>query len=305
MKILVTGASGFIGSHMAESLANDGHEVVGCARTDCRLAGVEPRTVNLLDYGAVQSLLSSVRPDAVVHCAGCANVSKSVEDPVGDFQGNVTATQNLLFSLNGVGLTATRVLFLSSAGVYGNPVALPITEGAGLAPLSPYALHKGMSELACRFMAKNHEMDVRVARIFSAYGPGLRKQLFWDMFKKVRDLGRLPMWGTGRETRDYIYIDDLVAALKLVLFDEGSASKVFNVGNGVEVSIAEAARCFVSAMGIDESLIEFNGAEREGDPINWRADVTRLKGLGYAPTVSIEDGVARYVDWALKECEGK
>lgn len=305
MKILVTGASGFIGSHMAEGLANDGHEVVGCARAGCEFAGVEPRTVNLLDYGAVQSLLSSVRPDAVVHCAGCANVSKSVEDPVGDFQGNVTATQNLLFSLNGLGLNSTRVLFLSSAGVYGNPDTLPITEEAKLAPLSPYALHKGMTELTCRFMANNHGMDVRIARIFSAYGPGLRKQLFWDMFKKARDLGRLPMWGTGRETRDYIYIDDLVAALKLVLFDEGSASKVFNVANGVEVSIAEAARCFASAMGIDESLIEFNGADREGDPINWRADVTRLEGLGYAPTVSIKDGVARYVDWALKESEGK
>lgn len=305
MRILVTGASGFIGSHIAKSLADDGHDVVGCARTGCGIVGVESRSVDLIDYGAVQSLLSCVRPDAVVYCAGCANVSKSVEDPVGDFQGNVTATQNFLFSLNGLGLTATRVLFLSSAGVYGNPAVLPIAEKAGLAPLSPYALHKGMSELACRFMVNNHGMDVRVARIFSAYGPGLRKQLFWDMFKKARDLGRLPMWGTGLETRDYIYIDDLVAALKLILFDEGSVSTVFNVANGIEVSIAEAAYCFASAMGIDESLIEFNGAEREGDPINWRADVTRLEGLGYAPTVSIEDGVARYVDWALKECDGK
>lgn len=305
MRILVTGASGFIGSHMAKSLADDGYEVVGCARIDCEIPGVEPRSINLLDYGAVQSLLSSVRPDAVVHCAGCANVGKSVEDPVGDFQGNVTATQNLLFSLNGLGLNSTRVLFLSSAGVYGNPVTLPITEETKLAPLSPYALHKGMSELACRFMANNHGMDVRVARVFSAYGPGLKKQLFWDMFKKARNLGRLPMWGTGRETRDYIYIDDLVAALKLVLFDEKSASSVFNVANGIEVSIAEAARCFASAMGIEESLIEFNGAEREGDPINWRADVTRLEELGYMPTVSIEDGVTRYVDWALKECDGK
>ncbi len=305
MRILVTGASGFIGSHMAKGLANDGHEVMGCARTGCGIAGVELRSVNLLDYGAVQGLLSSVRPDAVVHCAGCANVGKSVEDPVGDFQGNVTATQNLLFSLNGLGLNSTRVLFLSSAGVYGNPAALPITEEAELAPLSPYALHKGMSELACRFMVDNHGMDVRVARIFSAYGPGLRKQLFWDMFKKAKTLGRLPMWGTGRETRDYIYIDDLVAALKLVLFDENSPSKVFNVANGVEVSIADAARCFASAMGIDESLIEFNGAEREGDPINWRANVSRLEGLGYAPTVSIEDGVDRYVEWALEECDEK
>lgn len=305
MRILVTGASGFIGSHMAKSLADDGCEVVGCARIDCEIPGVELRSINLLDYGAVQSLLSSVRPDAVVHCAGCANVGKSVEDPVGDFQGNVTATQNLLFSLNGLGLNSTRVLFLSSAGVYGNPAALPITEEAALAPLSPYALHKGMSELACRFMANNHGMDVRVARVFSAYGPGLKKQLFWDMFKKARNLGRLPMWGTGRETRDYIYIDDLVAALKLVLFDDESASSVFNVANGIEVSIAEAARCFASAMGIEESLIVFNGAEREGDPINWRADVTRLEELGYMPTVSIEDGVTRYVDWALKECDGK
>lgn len=305
MRILVTGASGFIGSHMAKSLADDGHEVVGCIRTGYGFAGTESQVVDLLDYGAVQGLLSSVRPDAVVHCAGCANVGKSVEDPVGDYQGNVTATQNLLFSLNGLGFASTRVLFLSSAGVYGNPAALPITEETDLAPLSPYALHKGMSEFACRFMANNHGMDVRVARIFSAYGPGLRKQLFWDMFKKARTLGRLPMWGTGRETRDYIYIDDLVTALKLVLFDEGSVSTVFNVANGIEVSIAEAARCFASAMGIDESLIEFNGAEREGDPINWRADVTKLEGLGYVPSVSIEDGVARYVDWALKECVEK
>lgn len=300
MRILVTGVSGFIGSHMARSLAADGHDVIGCSR-DADCCGAMGLAIDLCDFDALKEVLRQVRPELVVHCAGCANVSESVRDPRTDYQGNVEATQNLLYALDALDMASTRVLFLSSAGVYGNPESLPIPESAKMRPLSPYALHKSMSELACAYLNANHGFDVRVTRIFSAYGPGLRKQLFWDMACKLRETGRLDMWGTGNETRDYIYIDDLVEALKLVALDNRAYQGVFNVANGVETRIEDAARMFALAAGVDESVISFNGVEREGDPLYWRADVSRLRELGYRPSVPIDEGIRRYVEWAREE----
>lgn len=302
LKVLVTGSSGFIGSRIATYFSKKGDTVLGWDMRECR-STYTTHAVNMLDPEKIAEELALFRPDVVIHCAGAADVSKSVKDPETDYEHNVSLTHHLLFGLHHAGLDSVRFVFLSSAGVYGNPGRLPISENACLNPLSPYAVHKVMCEELCRYFARNYGTDVRIARVFSAYGAGLKKQLLWDMYRNTEKTGQLCLFGTGDESRDYIHVDDLVQAISL-LTDVPVCPRVVNVANGEEVTIRSVARLFAQSVEMDETNIRFNGVTREGDPLNWRADIQRLTELGYRKTVDMETGIKEYIRWARAE-EGK
>lgn len=295
-KILVTGATGFLGSHIFEKFNENGYVVQGWDIVTNVSILKDIRWVDMNSKDAICAALAEFEPDIVIHCAGAADVGKSVQNPENDFAGNVALTHNLLFAIHKLNMDKVKFVFLSSAGVYGNPESLPIVEDMELNPLSPYALHKVMCEDVCRYFAKNYGMCVKIARIFSAYGKGLKKQIFWDMYNKAIATDRLDMFGTGNESRDYIHVKDVCQAIFLIATKD-SDEIVYNVANGEEVTIAEAARCF--AVNADMSLdkIKFNGQGREGDPVNWRADITKLKALGYEKTVDMSQGLAEYIEW--------
>lgn len=299
-KVLVTGAGGFIGAKILWLFKNKGYKVCGWDRNRAEnVCGLD-----MLDASAVMEGLQQTAPDIIVHAAGSADVGRSVKEPEMDFSGNVTITHNLLFGIHKLHMEHTRVVYLSSAGVYGNPVCLPITEDMPVNPLSPYALHKVMCEDLCRYFQKNYGMNVKVARIFSAYGAGLRKQIFWDMYKKTVDTGKLEMFGTGRESRDYIHVDDVAQALYLLATTE-SENVIFNVANGEEVTIRQATEIFAKCAGVATEKISFNGVIREGDPLNWRADISRIRKLGYTKTVNMAIGLNNYWSWCINDRSGK
>jgi len=299
MRVLITGSSGFIGNRTARYFCANGHEVIGWDRINIE-AEYETVNVDLMNPEEIRSALKLFLPEAIIHCAGSADVGKSVVDPYMDFDGNVAITHNILFALHETGLKDTRFVFLSSAGVYGNPRSLPVTEDAPLNPMSPYAIHKVMCEELCRYFIDNYDMDVKIARIFSAYGAGLRKQIFWDMYQKYRKTGRLDMFGTGNETRDYIHVDDVVPALYLLAATR-SSEVVFNVASGVETTIREATEMFAGIVGVPLENVAFNGMIREGDPLNWRADISKISALGYKPEIGMLDGLRGYVDWVNEQ----
>lgn len=299
-KILITGARGFIGSKLTEMFCDNGDIVEGWDLISGDCGNVTVKKVDMGREDDVFSHLKAFCPDIVIHCAGSADVGRSVEYPEMDYHGNVTLTHHLLFGLHKLGLLNTRFVFLSSAAVYGNPVALPITEDMKCNPLSPYALHKVMCEDICEYFSKNYGMDVKVARIFSAYGRGLKKQIFWDMYNKSQKTGRLDMFGTGKESRDYIHVDDVIQALYLLATTK-SDGMLFNVANGEEVSIQSATEHFADCAGIGRDSIAFNGVVREGDPLNWRADISRVKALGYRKSVMMEEGLKDYYTWVREQ----
>ena len=291
-RVLITGAAGFIGSKLLELFIARGYVVFGWDRINAE----KFENIDMLDETAIIAALECARPDIVVHCAGLADVGKSVQYPETDYAGNVTITHNLLFALHRLNMNSIRVVFLSSAGVYGNPISLPITEDMAVNPLSPYALHKVMCEDMCRYFKYNYNMDIKVARVFSAYGAGLRKQIFWDMHVKAEKTGKLQMFGTGNESRDYIHVDDVIQSL-YILATANTDDMFFNVANGEEITIKQATQWFAECAGIDVDKIEFNGHVREGDPINWRADITRIRKLGYKKHIDMRIGLQQYVDW--------
>lgn len=295
-RILITGAGGFIGRNSIKFFREQGYDVYGIDQFAGEYYGTKIESVDLLeaDFG---TCLEEIRPDVILHCAGCADVGKSIINPYADFQGNTVVLHKMLFSMKEHGFGDVRFIFLSSAAVYGQPKALPISEASALSPMSPYALHKKMGEDICLYFNANYHFNIKIARIFSAFGPGLCKQIFWDMKNKVENTGCLDMWGTGEESRDYIYITDIMQALFLLAKDETDKEDIYNIANGQEITIRCAAEVFAKARGLSTDIIQFNGKVREGDPLNWRADISRLKNIGYTQHVSFESGIDEYVLW--------
>lgn len=301
MRILITGHTGFIGSHLTEAYKKNGQEVFGWGRDGVYIDGQGYIQANLMDLSDVGKILRYCPPDLILHCAGSADVNGSIQDPVQDLKSNYITTHNLLFAMREAHMLNSRFILMSSAAVYGNPVSLPVTEKQEINPLSPYALHKKAAEDTCIYMHKNHGYDVKILRIFSAYGPGLKKQIFWDMYQKVTQTGRLDLWGSGNESRDYIYIDDLIQAIMLVSEKAPYDEILYNVANGDEIKIKEAAMTFARNMGFGKEKIRFVGKQREGDPLNWKGDISKLSSLGYERKVAFEEGIRHYIGWAKQD----
>jgi UDP-glucose 4-epimerase len=243
-------------------------------------------------------ILKHTRPDILVHCAGNANVGLSIQDPLMDLNGSYVLLTKLFHALESVQVLP-RVLFLSSAAVYGNPESLPIREDAKRQPVSPYGLHKAACEDLCEYATRVQGLDCRVLRIFSAYGAGLRKQILWDLCGKLSRSGEVTLFGTGEETRDFVNVHDIVRAAELVL--KAGEPGIFNVASGRETRIADLVAVLLKTAGEDPTRARFNGQKKEGDPLNWRADISRIAGLGFSASVDLEAGVWEYWDWFRQE----
>lgn len=295
-KVMITGVNGFIGSHMAQKCLQSGYEVLGVDMQAVPSVGhLKYYQLNLYEDG-MDDILMQYKPFALIHCAGMADVNYSVKHPDSDFASNVVISRKILYSLKNAS-PETVFVFLSSAGVYGNPEQNPITEEHARNPISPYALHKALVEDICQYFVKQSDMDIKILRIFSAYGSGLKKQIFWDMGQKIAASGRLEMFGTGEETRDFIHIADLVNAILLVLNAPREEKIVYNIANGQEIRIREVAERFCEGCGKNKDIIVFNNQKREGNPLNWCADISRLIKLGYKQEIGITEGIREYIGW--------
>lgn len=248
------------------------------------------------------TLLRETQPTALVHCAGRASVALSIEDPAADFRANTVLTFELLDLLRRE-TPQCKFLLLSSAAVYGNPETLPIAEDHRVAPLSPYGYHKHQAELLVQEFARMYGVRALAVRIFSAYGPGLRRQVVWDICERLLTTGTLHLSGTGTESRDFIHPADVASGLELLARRAPAEGEVYNLASGRETSVAELAGLVASALAVPVSPT-FSGSARPGDPRNWRADITKLRALGFNPALSLEDGLAQCAAWARAELTG-
>lgn len=293
MKILIIGSKGFIGSHCVDYFSKE-HEVWGC---DVVLDYNSSRYISIdsVDSDFLE-IFQNHRFDVCINCSGAANVPFSLEKPFNDFKLNAL---NVFKLLEAIRLHAPNCKFItmSSAAVYGNPGALPIKECQTIKPVSPYGYHKLMAEIICEEYSRFWNIQTCCLRIFSAYGPGLKKQLFWDLYHKILNDDYPTLWGTGRESRDFIYISDIVRIIELAIRYSSFNGEVVNVANGRQIKISEVAETVRRVSGT-EKVIRFNGVERKGDPINWEADISIINSWGYKPSVDLETGINHYLRWA-------
>ncbi len=304
-KMVITGVNGFIGRSAKEYFEKE-YEITGIDLAESYCG--EKNAGGVFTYyqcnmsqnpAELANIFTGSQPDVILHCAGSANVGASVVNPMADLDGNLHSLYQLLLALKSFE-KRPKLIFFSSAAVYGNPKQLPVRETDALAPISPYGVHKLMCEELCRYYNRVHGYRTRAIRIFSAYGSGLRKQLLWDIYQKYQNTGEIRLFGTGDETRDFIHVSDIMRAIELILAYDGG-EEVFNVANGEEVSIRELAELYAAELGEDAGIVTFSGETKVGDPQNWRADISLLKKTGYQKQTELKSGIADYVNWVKKE----
>ena len=303
--VLITGVSGFLGRALARHFAGRRYEVWGVDRMPAENAPLaDLRRFEQIGLPAprMTQLLADWRPDTLIHCAGRASVPLAMQDPRADFDDGPVLTFDLLEALRQA-IPECAFLLLSSAAVYGNPSLLPVTENAAIQPVSSYGYHKWLSETLCTEFSTVYGLRTASARVFSAYGSGLRRQVMWDIVHKALTHHEVRLQGSGQESRDFIHTQDIARGLEVILANAPARGEAYNLASGRETSIADLARLILHELD-DPSPVTFSGELPPGTPRNWWADIHRICELGFQPQVALEVGVAGFVAWCQKEIEG-
>lgn len=296
-RAIVTGAFGFIGKNASRYLAASGWEVVGLGHGTW--SRQEWETWGLVEWHNCDITLNSLcsyadNPDLIVHCAGSGSVNFSMTHPMQDYQRTVETTVNILEFMR-LHAQNSRLVYTSSAAVYGNSVVLPIPESAVLKPISPYGVHKVISEQICKSFAHHFGINVAIVRLFSVYGRGLRKQLLWDACNKIIN-GDLNFFGTGNEIRDWLHINDVAALLLCAGAYASPDCPIINGATGNGTSVRDIICETLKSFGVTKEP-QFSDVPRPGDPTGYIGDVTLAMQWGWNPTIHWKEGVQDYIQW--------
>lgn len=309
MRVFITGVAGFIGSWTAQALLARGNEVVGIDNFDPYYdrALKERNLAELRAQGRfafaeadirsaeARELLIHCRPDVVLHLAARAGVRASLEDPVTTTDVNM---RGLAMMLDGARAAGTpHFVFASSSSVYGEREQGPFRESDRVDhPVSPYAATKKAGELVCHTFAHAFGMSMVALRFFTVYGPRQRPEMAIAAFTRAILAGTpVTVLGDGTARRDFTYVDDIVDGIVRAI-DRPGGFRVYNLGRGETVTVMETIRMLEEALG-KKAVLEFGPVSR-GDVSLTSADIARARHeLGYAPRVSLREGVVRYATW--------
>ncbi|MEB7435179.1 NAD-dependent epimerase/dehydratase family protein [Staphylococcus pasteuri] len=306
-KALITGGAGFIGSHMAYKCIQNNIEVhIIDNLSTGRLENIPfiqkdrfyHEDINNLKF--VSDLIKKEKFDYVIHFAAMASVVETVEQPQQSNQVNIDATLNILESLRLNHPNVKKFLFASSAAVYGQLEGLPKAIDSRIDPKSPYAIQKYTGESYAKVYNQLYQLPTVSLRFFNVYGP--RQNPYSDysgvlsiLNQKFIKKDTFTFYGDGLQTRDFIYIDDLVEACWLVLHDDEINGKVFNLGTGQQTTLKQIVNIFEENFNYTIPYTYKN--ERAGDIKHSFADITPLQNIGFKPKYSIEKGIKAYLDY--------
>jgi UDP-glucose 4-epimerase len=302
-RALVTGGAGFIGSHVVEELVARGAEVTVADNMSTGQMGnldsvadrIRLETCDI-SRDELEPLLTAGGFDTIIHTAGNAHIQASIDNPLADLTGNIVSTERLLEAVRRAS-PGSYVVNLSSAAVYGEGSGVPINEAEPTRPVSPCGVSKLAAELYVTLYASLFGLRTCSLRLFSVFGPRLRKQMIWDFLNKLAaDPAELVIIGDGGERRDLNHVKNVVAAIMLVLERAPMTGDVFNVASRKTVSVDEVARSLSEAMGI-KPVFRHTGEVLAGNVRGWQADTSRIEALGYIPAINYRDGLADTVAW--------
>jgi UDP-glucuronate 4-epimerase len=314
MRVLVTGAAGFIGSHLVDRLLARGDSVVGVDNFDPFYSPGEKRAnltralasgrfalkeADIADAAAIGAVLRGEPIDVIVHAAAKAGVRPSILDPVGYVRANVLGTQAVLAQAGVCGIH--RIVFASSSSVYGDSSAVPFNENApAVQPISPYAATKRAGELLCYAHQLLHGGSMLCLRFFTVYGPRQRPDLAIRKFATLMTAGKpIPLFGDGSTERDYTWIDDIIDGV-IGALDRSSRVKeefeIINLGGSITTSLSRLVELLGKALGITPVIEHLS--PQPGDVGRTWADISKAQRLlGYHPSTGIEEGLHKFTSW--------
>lgn len=299
---LVTGGAGFIGSHIVDRLKRRGDDVRVADDFSSGLrenvpAGVAVVEGDLADPAVAVKAVAGC--DFVIHQAAIPSVPRSVKDPVRSHRANVEGTLNVLVAARDAGVK--RLVFAGSSSVYGDAPVLPKREDMRPSPLSPYALQKLIGEQYCQLFSRLYGLETVVTRYFNVFGPrqqpGSPYSGVISLFVEALAAGRGPaIHGDGKQTRDFTYVDDVVAGVLKCCEAPGVSGEVMNVAAGGRISLLELLRTL--QVILKTNVTPTFGPPREGDVRDSQADIGKArKLLGFAPSVPFDEGLRQTVAW--------
>jgi len=306
-RVLVAGGAGFIGSHIADRLIEEDVEVTvldnlyagrpenleNCSRSrKFRFVRGDVRR-----FSVVKRLVKDV--DAVFNDAAVVSVPRSLEEPLLANEVNVGGTLNLLKASVDSGVK--RYVQASSASVYGNTETLPVSESLAVNPLSPYAVAELAAENYARVFCRAYGLETVCLRYFNVYGPRQTFSAYSGaitiFLNKLSDGGRPLIFGDGEQTRDFVYVEDVVEANMLALNSAKAVGEAINIGTGVPNTINELVQRLQEKLG-KQRLKPIYKSSRQGDVRNSYASIEKAKRmLGYRPKFSLEEGINKLVEW--------
>ena len=294
----ITGANGFIGIHLAKAFENQKKVLKFYKPGSISIEKIASKFSFPLDKRGIESAINMHGyPDTVYHLAGAPTVGQSFQKPHEDFVSNVHTTEMLCHALSD---SNAHIIFSSSAAVYGDGYDLGINVNDELSPKSPYGYNKIICEEIIKSYVEFFGLSATILRLFSIYGPGLRKQLLFDCCTKLHNSSKvdpLVLGGTGMELRDWLEISDVIIAMKNIECLGQGNIKIYNLGSGSPIKIEEIAFKILSAWNKHNNLKPiFNKTKRSGDPFSLIADKSSLPN-GFSPSVNIDDGINGYVAW--------
>jgi UDP-glucose 4-epimerase len=240
------------------------------------------------------------KPYAIFHAAGSGSVPMSLRNPYIDFQRTVCTTLDVLEYVR-LRSPETKLIYPSSAAVYGAVIKGKISEETPLNPVSPYGVHKKIAESLIGSYATSFGLPICVVRFFSLFGNGLMKQLLWDICCRLEENDReIVLHGTGDEIRDWIHIDDAAGLVGIAMEKASSSATPVNGGTGEGATVREIVHEIVDAFGINRIQIKFSGIIREGDPRFYQADISKALSWNWNPLWDWRDGIREYVRWFKK-----
>jgi len=311
--ILVTGGAGFIGSHLVEALLSEGREVIVLDNFDdfylpevkrnnlepfSRIPGFSLVEGDIRDEETVERVFTKQAIGVVVHLAARAGVRPSIQQPLLYNDVNVIGTAMLLEACRRHGIG--KFIFGSSSSVYGNNTKVPFSEKDDVdMPISPYAATKRAGELLCATYHALYQLNVYCLRFFTVYGPRQRPEMAIHKFTRLIDRGLpVPRFGDGTSRRDYTFVTDIVAGV-LRAIERVQGYEILNLGGSRTISLADLIALLEKHLG-KKALIEAD-SDQPGDVRATWADVSKAQRLlGYDPKTSVEEGVARFVEWYRK-----
>lgn len=276
IKLLITGVSGFIGSSFAAYFSQNGFKVTGLtienvAKTNYLVKNISFTITELANE------INIIKPDIIIHAAGTASVQNSFINPYNDFKNSVDAFYILLEGVRKSGKKPI-IMLLSSAAVYGNPEILPINEKFVTIPISPYGYHKVICEQLAKEYSEIYSIPSIILRLFSVFGIKQKRLLIWELFNQFQNKQEVIIEGTGSESRDYIYVDDIAQSIINLIPKIDLKYTVVNIASGISITVKELAYKIKDYLKSDKPIL-IKGITRVGDPVEWRADITYYESL--------------------------